>query len=171
MVTDYQGSVVALLSTTGTLAATYRYDPYGGNTATGTAAGDNPFHYLGQYQYGAEMLLGYRWYFPGWGRFLTPDPTGQETNHYAYAKNDPINSSDPQGSAAALNSCAGAIVGVALLGAGLILGGVGLVAAFIAADTLGAAGAIGRLAITGAGGLAIDSRACPPASSATPRTN
>ncbi|MGW7531021.1 RHS repeat-associated core domain-containing protein [Amycolatopsis sp. NPDC054798] len=69
--------------------------PYGGNTATGPNAADNPFHYLGQYQYGVDMLLGYRWYFPGWGRFLTPDPTGQEANHYAYAQNDPGNNSDP----------------------------------------------------------------------------
>ncbi|MGW7538602.1 RHS repeat-associated core domain-containing protein [Amycolatopsis sp. NPDC054798] len=97
IVTDYQGSVVALISTTGAVAATYRYDPYGGSTATGPNGGDNPFHYLGQYQYGVDMLLGYRWYFPGWGRFLTPDPTGQEANHYAYAQNDPINNSDPTG--------------------------------------------------------------------------
>ncbi|WP_329060555.1 RHS repeat-associated core domain-containing protein [Amycolatopsis sp. NBC_01480] len=96
LVTDYQGSVIALVSTTGALAATYKYDPYGGSTATGPSAGDNPFHYLGQYQYGVDMLLGYRWYFPGWGRFTTPDPTGQEACHYAYAQDDPISHSDPR---------------------------------------------------------------------------
>ncbi|MGW4489866.1 RHS repeat-associated core domain-containing protein [Amycolatopsis sp. NPDC004368] len=123
VVTDYQGSVVALVSTTGTLAASYRYDPYGGNTSTGTSAGDNPFHYLGQYQYGSEMLLGYRWYFPGWGRFLTPDPTGQETNHYAYANNDPINNADPTGGSttSSVGAFVGGVIGTAI-GAAAVLG-------------------------------------------------
>ncbi|MFE3170045.1 RHS repeat-associated core domain-containing protein [Amycolatopsis sp. NPDC059235] len=121
VVTDYQGSITALISTAGTVSATYRYDPYGGATATGPNAGDNPFHYLGQYQYGVDMLLGYRWYFPGWGRFLTPDPTGQETNHYAYAQNDPVNHSDPTGSSifstqlATIFGYAGAAIGGALV--------------------------------------------------------
>ncbi|MFB9931916.1 RHS repeat-associated core domain-containing protein [Amycolatopsis halotolerans] len=160
VVTDYQGSVVALISTTGTVAATYRYDPYGGNTATGPNAADNPIHYLGQYQYGVDMLLGYRWYFPGWGRFLTPDPTGQETNHYAYAQNDPINHTDPTGAKAALNGCAAAVFGVALVGIGLIGGAVGLAAEFIAEDTLGVGLSIVGLAGAGAGGLTIDSSGC-----------
>jgi RHS repeat-associated protein len=142
------------------LAATYRYDPYGGNTTTGTSAGDNPFHYLGQYQHGADMLLGYRWYFPGWGRFLTPDPTGQETNHYAYAHNDPINNTDPTGASTALNPRAGAILGIALLGVGLIGGVVGLAAAFIAEDTLGVGLSIVGLAGAGAGSLTIDTKTC-----------
>ncbi|MGW7533307.1 RHS repeat-associated core domain-containing protein [Amycolatopsis sp. NPDC054798] len=114
VVTDYQGSVVALISTTGTVAATYRYDPYGGTTATGPNAADNPFHYLGHYQYGVDLLLGYRWYFPGWGRFLTPDPTGQETNHYAYAHNDPINNADPTGGLSLGHALAGALIGGAV---------------------------------------------------------
>ncbi|WP_329060553.1 RHS repeat-associated core domain-containing protein [Amycolatopsis sp. NBC_01480] len=160
LVTDYQGSVIALVSTTGALAATYKYDPYGGSTATGPSAGDNPFHYLGQYQYGVDMLLGYRWYFPGWGRFTTPDPTGQEANHYAYAKDDPINRSDPTGASAALNACSGAILGVVLLGAALTGGVVGLAAAFIAEDTLGVGLSLVGLAGAGAGGLTIDSSAC-----------
>ncbi|MFB9931846.1 RHS repeat-associated core domain-containing protein [Amycolatopsis halotolerans] len=160
VVTDYQGSVVALISTTGTVAATYRYDPYGGNTATGPNAADNPIHYVGQYQYGVDMLLGYRWYFPGWGRFLTPDPTGQETNHYAYAQDDPINNSDPTGAKSANNGCADAIFGVAIIGVGLIGGAVGLAAAFIAEDMLGVGLSIARLAGAGASGLAVDNSPC-----------
>ncbi|MDT8909367.1 RHS repeat-associated core domain-containing protein [Amycolatopsis sp. PS_44_ISF1] len=129
LVTDYQGSVVGLVSTTGVLAASYRYDPYGGSTATGASAGDNSFHYLGQYQYNVDTLLGYRWYFPGWGRFTSPDPTGQEANHYAYAKDDPINNSDPTGGFSFGNLVKGVGGGVTIgtaLGVvgGAILGGI-----------------------------------------------
>jgi RHS repeat-associated protein len=82
----------------GNLAATYTYSPYG--TATGTAAGVNPFHYLGAYQTGGttgNQLFGYRWYDFNWGRFTSTDPTRQEANNYAYAQGDPINRSDPKG--------------------------------------------------------------------------
>ncbi|WP_432855104.1 RHS repeat-associated core domain-containing protein [Amycolatopsis sp. CA-161197] len=155
LVTDYQGSVVALVSTTGALAASYRYDPYGGNTSTGTSAGDNPFHYLGQYQYGSDMLLGYRWYFPGWGRFLTPDPTGQETNHYAYAHNDPINASDPTGAFSFDNLVKGVGAGVGLGTALGVVGGaiVGGIAAGPAGILVGAelGGKVGAIVGSGSG--------------------
>ena len=39
--TDYQGSVVRLVSTTGALAASFKDDPYGGSMATGASVGDN----------------------------------------------------------------------------------------------------------------------------------
>lgn len=90
MITDYQGSVLGLISTTGTLAATDAYDPYGTKTTTGTAASANAFHYISGWDYGTDYTLGYRWYFPGWGRFRQTDPTGQETNPYTYAHDDPI---------------------------------------------------------------------------------
>lgn len=97
-VTDYQGSVLALVDTTGTVAATYTYKPYGSSTASGAAASANNLRYLGQYQLQrGELLLGYRYHNPGWGRFTQPDPTGQERNPYAYGQNDPINNSDPTG--------------------------------------------------------------------------
>jgi RHS repeat-associated protein len=100
MITDYQGSVLGLISTAGNLAATYTDSPYGTTTATGTAAGVNPFHYLGAYQTGGttgNQLFGYRWYNSTWGRYTSTDPTRQEANNYAYAQGDPINNSDPTG--------------------------------------------------------------------------
>ncbi|SEQ52846.1 RHS repeat-associated core domain-containing protein [Lentzea albida] len=98
LITDHQGSVLALLDTTGTLAATYTYNPYGGATGTGAAAGTNPFRFVGGYTLkGGLTLFGYRFYNSSWGRFTAPDPTHQERNAYAYGKSDPINNIDPTG--------------------------------------------------------------------------
>ena len=45
------------------------------------------------------MLLGYRFYSPDTGRFLTRDPTGYEggLNLYAYCRNNPVMNADPMG--------------------------------------------------------------------------
>jgi RHS repeat-associated protein len=97
LITDYQGSVLGLLDTAGTLVATYNYSPYGGANATGPGAA-NPFRYLGNYRLQSGLaLFGLRYYNHHWGRFTSPDPTNQEPNAYAYAQSDPINSLDPTG--------------------------------------------------------------------------
>ncbi|GHH32491.1 RHS repeat protein [Lentzea cavernae] len=98
LITDHQGSVLALLDTAGVLAGTYTYTPCGGATGTGAAAGTNPFRYVGGYTLkGGLTLFGYRYYNSSWGRFIAPDPTHQERNPYAYGKSDPINNIDPTG--------------------------------------------------------------------------
>ncbi|ANZ41879.1 hypothetical protein BBK82_44060 [Lentzea guizhouensis] len=148
-VTDHQGSVIGLVDTAGNLVAEYDYSPYGAVTATGAAAGANPFRYIGVYQLQqGQYLMGYRVYDSAMARFRSPDPTGQESNPYNYAKGDPVNQSDPTGgyswadfgqdvgsSAAGLAS--GAIIGVACASTA----GVGcFVGAAVAGATLGAAG-------------------------------
>ncbi|WP_344779163.1 RHS repeat-associated core domain-containing protein, partial [Microbacterium marinilacus] len=45
--------------------------------------------------------LGARYYDTGLGRFTQMDPSGQESNPYAYAISNPINYSDPSGLSAA----------------------------------------------------------------------
>jgi RHS repeat-associated protein len=108
-VTDYQGSVLALIDTSGNQAATYTYSPYGATTATGPAAAANPLRWLGQFQLqNGAYLLGYRYYNPGYERFTAPDPTGQEANPYAYANGDPVNHTDPTGASA------GEVLGIGL---------------------------------------------------------
>ncbi|MEQ1409767.1 RHS repeat-associated core domain-containing protein, partial [Neorhizobium sp. Rsf11] len=69
------------------------------NTAMQTRKG-----YIGE-RFDAEtglMYLNARYYDPAFGRFISPDdwdPTidGVGTNRYAYAQNDPVNNSDPNG--------------------------------------------------------------------------
>ncbi|KZB79209.1 RHS repeat-associated core domain-containing protein [Amycolatopsis regifaucium] len=97
-ITDYQGTVLGLVDTTGAVTANYAYRPYGSSTPSGAAASANKLRYLGQYQtQRGDLLLGYRNYKPDWGRFTQPDPTYQERNAYNYATCDPINNSDATG--------------------------------------------------------------------------
>ncbi|MFJ5999843.1 RHS repeat-associated core domain-containing protein [Streptomyces sp. NPDC092370] len=54
--------------------------------------------------------MGHRYYDPSFGRFTQPDPSGQETNPYLYAKGDPVNNSDASGLwswSAGLDACFG----------------------------------------------------------------
>ncbi|WP_311202716.1 RHS repeat-associated core domain-containing protein [Actinophytocola gossypii] len=96
LITDHQGTVVAALTTTGTLATTPAYTPYGRPTTSTTSV--SPFGYHGGYTLNNSLIIfGYRYYNPGMARFSAPDPTRQERNNYAYAKSDPINMSDPSG--------------------------------------------------------------------------
>ncbi|HJQ41170.1 MAG TPA: RHS repeat-associated core domain-containing protein [Thermoanaerobaculia bacterium] len=54
-----------------------------------------------------------RWYDPGTGAFLTPDPLGyrDSSNLYSFCGGDPINCRDPRGESAAVSK-SGAIIGI-----------------------------------------------------------
>lgn len=96
-VTDYQGSVLALIDNTGTVTARYAYSPYG---ATTSFLGDtNRIRWTGTYQLtgSGNYLTGYRTYNPSTARFTQPDPTGQDPNVYAYTEGDPVDNSDTTG--------------------------------------------------------------------------
>ncbi|MGB4442050.1 MAG: RHS repeat-associated core domain-containing protein [Coriobacteriia bacterium] len=106
---DRAGSVVALTEGSGTVVASYSYDPYGRLLATGGSdqalAGANPLRYRGYYYDVATALyyLQARYYDPAVARFLSPDPAGPSAgdplslNRYAYCVGDPVNASDPSG--------------------------------------------------------------------------
>ncbi len=96
---DALGSVVALSDTSGSLAETYAYSPFGKPDNTSTLG--NPYLFTGR-RIDAESGLYYyraRHYDPEDGRFVQPDPIGFEggINLYAYASNNPINFIDPLG--------------------------------------------------------------------------
>jgi RHS repeat-associated protein len=92
LITDYQGSVLALLDPEGNVVGRYIYTPFGAVSASGTAAGDNAFRYRGAYQLlrGAH-LVGHRVYNAFWGRFTQPNPASPERISYTFAANDPLN--------------------------------------------------------------------------------
>lgn len=96
VVTDHQGSVLALLDQEGDVVGRYGYTPFGAVSASGPAAGDNPFRYRGAYQLlrGAH-LMGHRVYNAFWARFTQPDPTDRERVSYTFAANDPLNVGNP----------------------------------------------------------------------------
>ncbi|MGK5497427.1 RHS repeat-associated core domain-containing protein [Streptomyces sp. URMC 125] len=100
---DVQGSVIGLVDASGKRSATYAYGPYGEErTATGTAAGQ-PYRYTGTYLDPSGLYtMGARYYDPALGRFTQPDPSGREANPYAYASGDPVNRTDPMGTASFL---------------------------------------------------------------------
>ncbi len=74
-------------------------------TITGTATGDlthanaNPYRYTSGYRDNDSGLykLGYRYYDTLQGRFTQQDPSGQESNLFAYTGGDPVNFKDLSG--------------------------------------------------------------------------
>jgi RHS repeat-associated protein len=96
---DRLGSTRALTNASGTLAATYAYDPYG-NTLSITGSASTPFQYAGQYT-DAETGLQYlraRYYDPSTAQFISRDPAvGTTRAPYAYVNDAPLNRADPTG--------------------------------------------------------------------------
>lgn len=96
---DHHGSVIAQSNpSTGAVTSVYKYGPFGESAATlpGTTIGYTGQRYeeeLGLYHYKA------RYFHPGMGRFLQPDPIGYKAgmNLYAYCSNDGLNHTDPDG--------------------------------------------------------------------------
>ncbi len=102
--TDYLGSVVALVDEKGEITTSYNYEPFGLLKSKGKETG-NPFTYTGRY-YDREIGLYYyraRYYDPELGIFVSPDPYPktlefpQDMNEYVYVYNDPVNRIDPLG--------------------------------------------------------------------------
>ncbi|MGH8882839.1 MAG: RHS repeat-associated core domain-containing protein, partial [Stackebrandtia sp.] len=101
--TDQQGSVQAETDATGAEVHRKKYRPFGEILST---SGTLPYEargYAAQRQDPSGLIwLKARFYDPGLGRFISPDPLidGDDNvglNRYAYAANDPVNHTDPDG--------------------------------------------------------------------------
>jgi RHS repeat-associated protein len=99
---DQIGSTRLITDSTGTSQATYTYDPYGG-LASSTGTVTNPFRFAAQYQDPSATESGFyylrtRFYDLATGQFITVDPVLKTTRQgYSYAKQTPLNASDPSG--------------------------------------------------------------------------
>ena len=98
-VTDYRGSVVAIVDESGNITHKYQYDEFGKVTQK-QEADYNPFQYVGKH--GVMYLTDYQYYMrarhydPTIGRFLSEDPIWS-TTLYPYADNNPVMGIDPRG--------------------------------------------------------------------------
>lgn len=114
-VQNQQNDVVGLVDSAGALVVEYAYDAWGNilyttGTLASTLGKDNPFRYRGYYFDHETGLfsVGSRYYNPGIGRWLSPEPNVYEGefdegagmlsyNVYAYCANNPVIYYDPTG--------------------------------------------------------------------------
>jgi RHS repeat-associated protein len=87
------------VTSTGTVASQYTYDPYGNQTTvSGTASDIGYAGYFAHAVSGLDFTL-YRAYDPTHARWLNRDPIGERggINLYAYADGNPVDNTDPLG--------------------------------------------------------------------------
>jgi len=100
---DYQGSIVALTDSSGTVVESFTYDNHYGSIVNHTKdiETNNPYAYTGR-EFDTPELYYYRarYYDPTIQRFVSEDPlgfAGGDYNFYSYLGNSPLNGIDPFG--------------------------------------------------------------------------
>ncbi|NGX38015.1 MAG: tRNA3(Ser)-specific nuclease WapA [Chlamydiae bacterium] len=91
---DFAGSIIALISSNGTIAEKYNIDAFGKETSSATSL--NPWRFNSKRTEEELIFFGKRFYHPALGRWLTPDPAGSidSPNLYLYVLNSPLNRLD-----------------------------------------------------------------------------
>ncbi len=91
---DFQGNIIALLSSDLRIAESYRIDAFGREETSSSPV--NPWRFCSKRSLSGLVFFGQRFYDPSLGRWLTPDPSGfaDGPNLYAYVLNSPLNRLD-----------------------------------------------------------------------------
>jgi RHS repeat-associated protein len=148
---DGLGSTSALTNSTGSVVATMLHDAWGNIRAnSGSAHGNYRFSGAERDTTTGLYHMGARFYDPVVGRWLSEDPVQDNyfdpstLNYYAYVNENPITLIDPDGNVAGVAALLlglavspGALVVVALAGAGIVAVAVGYTLGGIAADYFG----------------------------------
>jgi RHS repeat-associated protein len=155
-VKDQLGSVRQLVTTGGSVAAEYTYDPYGNpTTLSGSVVSD--IGYAGYFYHASSGLnfAMYRAYDPAHGRWLNRDPIGEAggVNVYAYVEGNTNTKRDPSGEFGIVGAGIGAAIGGGLDLALQLVQDHGNIHCVNWGQVVGAAG-IGALAGSGIGWLA-----------------
>ena len=99
---DGNGNITYLVNSSQTLAARYRYDPYGNTiSSSGTLASGNVYRFSSKEVHTLTGLYyyGYRFYEPNLQRWLNQDPIAEryDANLYRFVYNSPLDYIDPDG--------------------------------------------------------------------------
>ncbi len=113
---DGNGNITYLVNSSQSIAASYRYDPFGNPvSSSGTLASANTYRFSSKERHpnSGMYYYGYRWYDPNLQRWPNRDPLGEpgfETtrrgrsivlgtgpNLYTFVLNNPVRSIDPEG--------------------------------------------------------------------------
>ncbi len=91
---DFNGSIIALISSSGDLEETYEIDAFGKEITPENPI--SPWRFCSKRNEGGFIFFGKRFYDPVLGRWLTPDPAGfaDSPNLYVYVLNSPLNRLD-----------------------------------------------------------------------------
>lgn len=111
---DALGSTIGLSNSSGAVATSYTYDPFGNVTASGSSNA-NPYQFTGRENDGTGLYFyRARYYSPTFQRFIGQDPiefAGGSPNLYSYALNNPVSFRDPSGKILPI-LIAGGLIGV-----------------------------------------------------------
>jgi RHS repeat-associated protein len=105
---DALGSTIGYVNSSGALAGSYTYQPFGKTTPSGTNA--STFQFTGRENDGTGLYYyRARYYSSLYQRFIAEDPLDSVrdgTGSYAYVRNDPIRFERPYGKTSDCHPCA-----------------------------------------------------------------
>ncbi len=129
---DHLGSTQLVTDGDGDLNRVIRFEPYGRVRGRYGASGDaipatelvrREFTSYESELHSGLQYAGARFYDPGTGQFLSPDPAGQFASPYAYGPGDPLHGTDPSGADFGIGALF-AVAAVALAVANAVYSGV-----------------------------------------------